>query len=539
MNDSPTHSPSGMAAASEQPAQPGRRQLLGLLGASSAAGLLLSRSALTQSSSLAKAATCTLTAAMTEGPYFVDERLHRSDLTTGTTLAAVTGGRPLTLTLLIQSAGSSSCKPLRNVQIDLWHANVLGNYSDVGNQLGQTYLRGYQLSDDNGRVTFHTIFPGWYPGRAVHLHVKARVFSATGNVTYQFNTQLFFDDSQTDQIYALAPYSSRPNRSTRNAQDNIYAGHSELIVPLEDAGDGSNGLTGTITLGLQLPAELATVDLDQHGLTGFWFNPDSSGQGLGLEIYPDAMGSGIGLLAGGWYTFDETAGGAEQQRWYFLSGPVNQGAAVASLKIYRNSAGNFAAAPATSAVLVGAATLVLASCDQGVLSYAFSDGSQRSGSIALTRLLPNRTCVGSGESPPADTDFGMSGLWFNPQTAGQGLMVELNSAARYAFIAWYTYAVNGQASGVAAQRWYSAQGQYNPGARTLNLTLYQTTGGRFSLSQPATFTQAVGSATLSFSDCDNAVLSYAFDSGANTGQMGSIELQRTGAAPASCAFGAG
>ena len=145
-----------------------RRRALTTLAALGATPLF-SRLALTPvaaaPTSIAKAS-CVLSPALTEGPYFVDERLNRSDLTTNTTDAGVLQALPLTLKINLVSTTSTACLPLSNVQVDVWHCDALGNYSDVQSQVGQTYLRGYQVSDAAGQVTFKTIYPGWYQGRA-------------------------------------------------------------------------------------------------------------------------------------------------------------------------------------------------------------------------------------------------------------------------------------------------------------------------------------------------------------------------------------
>src|SRR5437588_4238862 len=139
-------------------------------------------------------ASCVLTPELTVGPYFVDERLNRSDLTTNTTDTNVTNGAPLALSIYIMEYGSSACTPLAGAQVDVWHADAAGIYSDesVENTVGQSFLRGYQLTDSNGLAAFKTIFPGWYSGRTVHMHVMIRTYSSSGGKTFEFTTQLFF-----------------------------------------------------------------------------------------------------------------------------------------------------------------------------------------------------------------------------------------------------------------------------------------------------------------------------------------------------------
>jgi protocatechuate 3,4-dioxygenase beta subunit len=212
-----------MAKLSPPPRTVSRRTALATLAAVPL-GLLLGKvgAAGAVSTTVQKATSCVLSPAMTEGPFFVDEKLNRADLTTGTTDAGVLQGLPLALNISVVSTKTTACAPLSGIQLDVWHADALGNYSDVNSYVGQKFLRGYQISDTSGHVGFKTIYPGWYQGRAVHIHIKARVFDASGNQTYEFSTQLFFDDAITDTVMANAPYNSRGSRDTRNAQDSIY-----------------------------------------------------------------------------------------------------------------------------------------------------------------------------------------------------------------------------------------------------------------------------------------------------------------------------
>ena len=165
---------------------------------------------------------CIVTPAETEGPYFVDERLKRSDITVDPSDGSVRPGTPLTLTLSVAKAGSP-CVALAGAQVDLWHCDALGLYSDVPaeNSSGRRFLRGYQTTDSGGTVTFSTIYPGWYRGRAVHIHFKIRTFSGSAK-TFEFTSQVFFDDAISDEVYAQSPYNTRGSRDTRNANDMVY-----------------------------------------------------------------------------------------------------------------------------------------------------------------------------------------------------------------------------------------------------------------------------------------------------------------------------
>ena len=125
--------------------------------------------------------------------------------------------------------------------------------------------------------------------------------------------------------------------------------------------------------------------------------------------------------------------------------------------IYQNVGGNFAAPPITQASPAGIATLSFSDCTNATFDYAFVDGSGRSGSIPLTRLTPNVTCAATAAAKTTDPDFGFFGNWYDAATSGQGFVVELNPLVPLVFLTWYTYAPNGQAAGMAGQRWYTGQ----------------------------------------------------------------------------------
>jgi len=165
-------------------------------------------------------ATCVLTAALTEGPYFVDELLNRSDIRTDPVTGAVSTGIPLALTFNVSRVANSACTPLTGAYLDVWHCDATGTYSDVSGS-SRKFLRGYQITDANGVAAFTTIYPGWYSGRAVHIHFKLRLFAGSTK-TYEFTSQFFFDDSLTDSVYTQSPYSSRGSRDVRNTSDGIY-----------------------------------------------------------------------------------------------------------------------------------------------------------------------------------------------------------------------------------------------------------------------------------------------------------------------------
>jgi hypothetical protein len=275
-------------------------------------------------------------------------------------------------------------------------------------------------------------------------------------------------------------------------------------------------------------------DLNQHGLTGSWYEQATSGQGVEVEVFPNSS-SGTGSTFVSWFTYDTVIGGAERQRWYTAQGQVVSGQPYASLTIYRNTGGNFNAPPITTAQPVGTATLGFDTCSSGQLSYSFSDGTGREGRILLTRLTQNVTCT-TTTARPTNADFALSGNWYDPATSGQGLTVEVNPNNGAFFSAWYTYAPNGAGSGVAGQRWYTAQGAFTSGLRSIPVTIYETTGGVFDQpTAPGQNTVPVGTGTMAFQSCSAATFSYSFTGGSSSGRSGTMTLRRVGPLPPGCA----
>ena len=170
---------------------------------------------------------CVLTPEQTDGPYYiVGEKLRRN----------ITEGRPGTpLTLRLTVVNASTCRAIRGAAVDIWHCDAGGIYSGFGSgSANRTFLRGVQRTDARGLAVFRTIYPGWYPGRAVHVHVKVHL---GGNVVH--TGQLYFPDAVTDAVYGRPPYSSRPSRTTRNRDDAIFVnGGRNSLVGLHASGGG-------------------------------------------------------------------------------------------------------------------------------------------------------------------------------------------------------------------------------------------------------------------------------------------------------------
>lgn len=165
--------------------------------------------------------TCVVRPEQTEGPYYVDENLVRSDIRSDPTTGEIKEGTPLFLTFNVSQVSDSSCSPFEGVTVEIWHCDAAGQYSDVSDPgfdtEGQKWLRGSQVTDANGSATFTTIYPGWYSGRTVHIHFKVHP-----DESKVFTSQLFFDEALTDQVFMQEPYASKGQRNTLNSTDNIY-----------------------------------------------------------------------------------------------------------------------------------------------------------------------------------------------------------------------------------------------------------------------------------------------------------------------------
>jgi protocatechuate 3,4-dioxygenase beta subunit len=182
------------------------------------------------------AVTCVLTPEQTEGPYYIANESVRRNITEGRS------GAPLVLRLFVVDA--STCRPIKGAAVDIWHADAGGVYSGFGSGSGnRTFMRGIQRTDAKGLARFRTVYPGWYRGRTVHIHVKVHV---GGNVVH--TGQLYFPDSWTDRVFRRKPYSRRPNRDTRNATDFVFrnGGRRSLLGLRKSAGL----YVGTIRMGV-------------------------------------------------------------------------------------------------------------------------------------------------------------------------------------------------------------------------------------------------------------------------------------------------
>jgi protocatechuate 3,4-dioxygenase beta subunit len=185
-------------------------------------------------------AACAVSPNETIGPYPSLQDFTRSDIRENKQ------GLPLTLTISVVNT-NAGCAPVSGAVVDIWQCDADGNYSQYGSERNLTYLRGLQTTDSNGRVTFVTIYPGWYQGRATHIHVEVTANGRSVKVT-----QIAFPEDVTAQVYRTGVYASSGQNPTTNSRDNVFSdGVADEMVTLT-SGDTTNGYTGTFQVGVAL-----------------------------------------------------------------------------------------------------------------------------------------------------------------------------------------------------------------------------------------------------------------------------------------------
>ncbi|MEP7234920.1 MAG: T9SS type A sorting domain-containing protein [Ignavibacteriota bacterium] len=233
---------------------------------------------------------CVLIPTETAGPYpwpkspngsiiSTDQFFYRRDITEGLP------GLPLTVTLNIVNV-NDDCAPVLNAAVVIWHCNKDGQYSEYGGQLnyltnrmdvdetGKSFMRGVQMTDSNGQVTFNTIYPGWYPGRTSHVHFQV-FLSSLLNATSQFA----FPENINQAVYGSALYSGHGQKDTPNTSDGVFNNNAtdlthELLTDIQ--GDTTSGYTATFTIGIAAPKS-GVIDLE----------PETGGQFKLAQNYPN------------------------------------------------------------------------------------------------------------------------------------------------------------------------------------------------------------------------------------------------------------
>ena len=207
-----------------------RRELIGAMGAAAGAAVAFgcgssptspTSTSTTPTTTTGTNAACAVTPTETLGPYPSLTDLFRSDIREGKS------GTLLNLTVKVVNA-NSGCAAVSGANVEIWHVDAAGNYSQYGTQTTQTYLRGIQTTNSNGEVTFTTIYPGWYQGRATHIHLEVTMNGRSVKVT-----QIAFPEAVNNTVHATGAYASRGSNPMSNAADGIFADSlsSELITP--------------------------------------------------------------------------------------------------------------------------------------------------------------------------------------------------------------------------------------------------------------------------------------------------------------------
>lgn len=224
----------------------GRRQVLAMLSASGAALTAACSGESPTSPTLtsppttgggASTAGCVVTPNETVGPFPSRADLFRSDIREGKP------GIQLDLGITVVNT-ANSCAALNGVNVEIWQCDATGNYSQYGSEQAKTYLRGIQTTDASGQVKFTTVYPGWYQGRATHIHVEV-----TRNGQSLKVSQIAFPDAVNAEVYGSGVYASRGTNPTTNMRDGIFADslNSEMA---SITGNPSSGYAATFTIGL-------------------------------------------------------------------------------------------------------------------------------------------------------------------------------------------------------------------------------------------------------------------------------------------------
>jgi protocatechuate 3,4-dioxygenase beta subunit len=230
----------------------------GAAGSGTTTGPSGSTSSTSTSSTTSASGSCDEIPDETSGPYpdtkdMIDSATYdRSDITEDRT------GTPLTLTLTVEDA-SNSCAPIAGAKVMIWHCDKDGIYSEYSNSTNAgststTYLRGWQVTDANGTVTFKTIYPGWYTPRATHIHIE--IYSGS---TVKKVTQIGFPDDVNQTVYAQTSLYTKGQNSTTDDSDQVYGngtqngtdggGHEFQIATV--TGDTTSGYTASIPVAIK------------------------------------------------------------------------------------------------------------------------------------------------------------------------------------------------------------------------------------------------------------------------------------------------
>ncbi len=312
-------------------------------------------------------------------------------------------------------------------------------------------------------------------------------------------------------------------------------GSAGNVSPVQTGGSGSYSETltapasGTIYFFINTDADGTTFDTAEQtiavgssganinaGHAGAWFNPETSGQGQFIDVEP-----GEQFMFLSWFTYTDAASdNPNEQQWYTAEG--NYGGNIAELDLFETLGGSFDDPQKVTTSQVGEVTLIFDDCGHGQMTYIIDDEALQ-GEFPLIRAIPgsDNVCEGlSGTTTQAvDINAGMDGAWFDHNIQGQGFFIDAHpdpEGGNFIFVAWFTFGED-TASG---QRWLTAQGSIE--GSIAEIDVFETTGGSFDDPQ-ATSTTNVGTMSIDFADCSNALLTYSLT---DTGAEGDMAITR-------------
>ncbi|MEE8339520.1 MAG: thaumatin family protein [Xanthomonadales bacterium] len=255
------------------------------------------------------------------------------------------------------------------------------------------------------------------------------------------------------------------------------------------------------------------------GHAGAWFNSATSGQGQFIDVEPAKQ-----FMFISWYTYtDAISDNPNEQRWLTAQG--NYSGDTAELGLFETLGGRFDDPQAVTTTRIGEVTLNFIDCGQGLMTYSF-DEEELEGEFPLLRVIPGSgnvcqelTEITEITTEAVDINAGMDGTWFDPDTPGQGFIIDTHpdpEGGNFIFVSWFTYGEE-TASG---QRWLTAQGSFE--GSVAKIDVFETTGGNFDDPQ-AISTINVGTMSIDFTDCSNAQLTYSLPA---NGAAGDIAITR-------------
>jgi hypothetical protein len=284
---------------------------------------------------------------------------------------------------------------------------------------------------------------------------------------------------------------------------------------------------GSITLALGETATCTITNDDSDdvspefqinaGHSGAWYNPVTSGQGQFIDVEP---GSQYMFIS--WFTYtDSESANPSEQRWFTAQG--NYSGNMAQLTLNETLGGKFDDPQAVNTEAVGEVIIEVADCENGTMTYQI-ESEDLQGEFPLRRVIPasGGVCAekAANRLQTVEINAGMDGAWYDPQTTGQGFFIDAHpdpEGGHFIFISWFTYGSE-TASG---QRWLTAQGSFEGSTATIDIS--ETTGGSFDDPQP-TMTDSVGTMSLDFSDCSQALLTYSLPAEGIDGQIDLVRV---------------